>query len=88
MKYYTLQHTGYPVAGRCICDDEWSDLSRHSSITASDKRVNKLCEHLQAGSLQPDFYIPEFCQIVFPFHEVNLTVYFSGVYRAIKSPAT
>lgn len=46
---YTVQHTGYPVAGRPIDESEWETLSTHETESAAHKRVSKATEHLDYG---------------------------------------
>jgi hypothetical protein len=49
-------HTGYPVAGRPIRDEEWKLYSKHATLTAAIKRMNKACAHLEYGQWD-DHYI-------------------------------
>jgi hypothetical protein len=46
---YTVQHVGYPVAGRPIRPDEWATLSTHKTESAAWKRVTRETSHLQSG---------------------------------------
>jgi hypothetical protein len=47
---YVVMHTGYPVAGRPIRSDEWSELSRHATESAAWKKVLKARKDLEPGS--------------------------------------
>ena len=49
MSKYIVLHVGYPVAGRQIREDEWSELSRHASENAAWQAVNKDRTHLSDG---------------------------------------
>ena len=49
MPKYTVQHVGYPVAGRPIRPDEWATLSTHKTESAAWKRIEKETAHLQYG---------------------------------------
>lgn len=46
---YTLQHVGYPVAGRAIEKSEWKTYSEHASEDAAFKAMDKATAHLQPG---------------------------------------
>lgn len=47
---YTVQHVGYPVAGRPIRDDEWKNYSKHASLKAAYRAIDKATSHLDYGS--------------------------------------
>lgn len=49
MKKYTVQHVGYPVAGRAIRPDEWTTYSTHQSESAAWKSVTRATAHLDYG---------------------------------------
>lgn len=49
-KKYIIQHTGYPVAGRAIQENEWKKLSSHPSATAAIRKIRKETAHLSPGS--------------------------------------
>jgi hypothetical protein len=54
---YTVQHTGYPVAGRPIQDDEWQVLSTHKTYSAACKRIIKERSHLDIHSWDDHYRI-------------------------------
>lgn len=47
MAKYKLQHIGYPIAGRPIEESEWKDYSKHSTLKAAIKKMDKCTDHLQ-----------------------------------------
>ena len=49
MKKYTVQHVGYPVAGRPIRPDEWATYSTHETESAAWKSVTRATSHLDYG---------------------------------------
>lgn len=53
---YKLMHTGYPVAGRAIESDEWKLYSKHATLTAAIKKMDKAQSHLERGQWD-DHYI-------------------------------
>lgn len=54
---YTLQHTGYPVAGRPINNDEWKNYSKHASLRAAIRKMDKCTAHLQYGQWDDQYRI-------------------------------
>lgn len=46
---FTLQHLGYPTAGR-IEEHMWKDLSKHRLASVAFKKIDKLTAHLQHGT--------------------------------------
>jgi hypothetical protein len=56
-KKWTLQHTGYPVAGQPIYDGEWKDLSYHSTVRAAFRRITKERSHLDCNSWDDHFRV-------------------------------
>lgn len=57
MKKWTLQHTGRPIAGRPIEEDEWRNLSTHASFQAAWRRIGKNTAHLSPGSWDDHYRI-------------------------------
>jgi hypothetical protein len=45
-KMYIVQHTGYPVAGRAIQDHEWKTYSKHTSMSAAFRAIERARAHL------------------------------------------
>ena len=54
---FTLQHTGYPVAGRPILDDEWKNYSKHASLWATIRKMDKCTNHLDYGQWDDHYRI-------------------------------
>jgi len=50
MSKYVVLHTGYPVAGRPIREDEWKEYSTHATESAAWKRIDKDRDGLEPGS--------------------------------------
>lgn len=57
MKKYTIQHVGYPIAGRCVAPEEWKEYSKHNTLTVAIKRIYKATAHLQYGQWDDHYRI-------------------------------
>lgn len=49
-KKFTVQHTGYPVAGRPIDEREWKNYSDHASLIATYRAIKIYHAHLTTGT--------------------------------------
>lgn len=56
-KKFTVQHVGFPVAGRSIRDDEWKVYSTHTSANAALTAVDKAQEGLGSGEWNDHYRI-------------------------------
>jgi len=56
-KQYTVEHIGYPVAGRPIRDEEWKIYSQHATLSAARKRIVKAVDHLSQGTWDDHYRI-------------------------------
>lgn len=56
-KKFTVQHVGFPVAGRSISEDEWKVYSTHNTASAALKAVDKAQEGLEPGSWNDHYRI-------------------------------
>lgn len=53
---YKVQHLGYPTTNR-IREDQWKDLSFHTSRSAAFKAIQKNKEHLDSGQWDDHYRI-------------------------------
>jgi hypothetical protein len=68
---YELQHTGYPVAGRSIAADEWKKYSKHASLWAAIRKMDKNHEHLSLGSWDDHYRIVDPNGNVLNHHDID-----------------
>lgn len=59
MTVWTVLHTGYPIAGRPIRDDEWKVYSKHKTFSAACKRIIKAMSHLSYGQWDDHYVITD-----------------------------